>query len=70
MSSPSLSTCSQCGQTFDPAVTPSRPFCSRRCQTIDLGRWLDEAVEIPHEGGAEADQEPPDQIREIRFDDE
>lgn len=23
------------------------PFCSDRCQTIDLGRWLDERYRIP-----------------------
>jgi endogenous inhibitor of DNA gyrase (YacG/DUF329 family) len=25
------------------------PFCSERCQTIDLGRWLDERYRIPAE---------------------
>jgi endogenous inhibitor of DNA gyrase (YacG/DUF329 family) len=23
------------------------PFCSSRCRTIDLGRWLDESYRIP-----------------------
>ncbi len=23
------------------------PFCSERCRTIDLGRWLDERYRIP-----------------------
>jgi endogenous inhibitor of DNA gyrase (YacG/DUF329 family) len=23
------------------------PFCSPRCRTIDLGRWLDERYRIP-----------------------
>ncbi|HTE50019.1 MAG TPA: DNA gyrase inhibitor YacG [Kofleriaceae bacterium] len=23
------------------------PFCSERCQTIDLGHWLDERYRIP-----------------------
>jgi uncharacterized protein len=26
---------------------PSAPFCSARCRTIDLGRWLDGAYRIP-----------------------
>lgn len=26
-----------------------RPFCSRRCADIDLGRWLKEAYTIPVE---------------------
>ena len=25
---------------------PYRPFCSKRCKTIDLGNWLDEAYRI------------------------
>ena len=24
-----------------------RPFCSRRCQSLDLGRWLDGSYAIP-----------------------
>jgi endogenous inhibitor of DNA gyrase (YacG/DUF329 family) len=23
------------------------PFCSERCQTIDLGHWLDERYRVP-----------------------
>ena len=26
------------------------PFCSRRCQQIDLGMWLTESYGIPYEG--------------------
>jgi endogenous inhibitor of DNA gyrase (YacG/DUF329 family) len=25
------------------------PFCSERCQLLDLGRWLDESYRIPAE---------------------
>ena len=31
------------------AEVPSFPFCSARCKTIDLGRWLDETYRIPAE---------------------
>ncbi|QDT05787.1 DNA gyrase inhibitor YacG [Rubripirellula lacrimiformis] len=31
--------------------SPTPPFCSERCQLIDLGRWLDEDISVPHEGG-------------------
>jgi endogenous inhibitor of DNA gyrase (YacG/DUF329 family) len=38
------------------------PFCSERCRTVDLGRWLDGKYQIPvknedegHEGDALAD---------------
>jgi len=29
--------CPICGQ---PAREPFRPFCSKRCADVDLGRWL------------------------------
>jgi uncharacterized protein len=28
-------------------VTAYKPFCSRRCADIDLGRWLNESYTIP-----------------------
>ena len=27
----------------------NRPFCSRRCQMIDLGRWFNEEYAVPGE---------------------
>lgn len=27
--------------------SPYRPFCSKRCQLIDLGEWADESKRIP-----------------------
>lgn len=38
--------CPTCGR---PAVHAHRPFCSRRCADIDLGRWLGERYAIPAE---------------------
>ena len=26
---------------------PHRPFCSKRCQMIDLGAWVEERYKIP-----------------------
>lgn len=26
---------------------PHRPFCSKRCQTVDLGAWVEERYKIP-----------------------
>ena len=43
--------CGICGQRFFLDETDSPPFCSERCKMVDLGRWLDERIEIPHEGG-------------------
>jgi uncharacterized protein len=28
------------------------PFCSERCQLVDLGRWLDEEYRVPDENSA------------------
>jgi endogenous inhibitor of DNA gyrase (YacG/DUF329 family) len=44
-----LKNCPLCGK---PAVDKFRPFCSTRCATIDLGRWLGEKYAIP------TDEEP------------
>ena len=32
-----------------PAENDAFPFCSRRCQLVDLGGWLDERYRIPVE---------------------
>ena len=36
------------------------PFCSERCRTIDLGRWLGEAYGLPATPDPEADELPED----------
>jgi endogenous inhibitor of DNA gyrase (YacG/DUF329 family) len=44
--------CPICGQVIKGeslAESPYFPFCSARCKTIDLGRWLDESYGIPKE---------------------
>ena len=38
--------CPTCGR---PAVEGTRPFCSKRCADIDLGRWLGEDYRIAGE---------------------
>jgi uncharacterized protein len=48
------SKCSNCGKI---AVQRYRPFCSKRCADIDLGRWLNEEYRIPAEEGAELDDD-------------
>jgi hypothetical protein len=35
------------------------PFCSRRCQLVDLGRWLDGKYQIPAHGDDAAIIEEP-----------
>ena len=51
-------TCSTCGRRFSLAQTSAAPFCSERCKMIDLGRWLDEKIEVPHEGGPGEGERP------------
>ena len=47
----SVRKCAICGKPQDAAF---RPFCSRRCADIDLGKWLNEGYAIP---GGEAQEE-------------
>jgi len=51
--------CSLCGK---PAVTAFRPFCSKRCADIDLGRWVSGTYAIPT---YEDDDEDGDDIPDI-----
>ena len=44
--------CSHCGK---PVVARWRPFCSKRCGDLDLGRWLSETYRIPTNEEAEMD---------------
>lgn len=34
-----------------PASKAERPFCSKRCRLLDLGRWLDGRYGIPGDDG-------------------
>ena len=49
--------CPICGK---PATLEFRPFCSRRCTDIDLGRWLGGRYAVPGEpiGRATAQEDP------------
>lgn len=39
-------TCPICQKDTDPKY---RPFCSKRCADVDLGRWLNGSYAIPAE---------------------
>ena len=34
-----------------------RPFCSKRCKEIDLGRWFSETYSLPSEDPIESDDQ-------------
>ena len=36
--------CAVCGKSVDAKY---RPFCTKRCADIDLGRWLKEGYRVP-----------------------
>lgn len=45
-------TCPICARDSNPKY---RPFCSRRCADVDLGRWLTGSYAIPAEEAPEPD---------------
>ena len=53
--------CPICQKDTDPKY---RPFCSRRCADIDLGKWLTGSYRIPAESAEDPDEEarPPSDI--------
>lgn len=50
--------CPTCRQDLADPRSPLRPFCSRRCKLVDLGRWLDGEYAI---AGEEVPEEDPDE---------
>lgn len=56
--SPSAKPCPICGK---PAIERLRPFCSKRCADIDLGRWLKGDYAIPAREAPEGEDEAESQ---------
>jgi endogenous inhibitor of DNA gyrase (YacG/DUF329 family) len=57
-------TCPICGRRLEGPRSewPKFPFCSDKCKTIDLGRWLSERYTVPkqeQEPEEGADEESP-----------
>lgn len=50
-----MAKCPICGATTEKRW---RPFCSKRCADVDLGRWMTGAYAIPGEDAAEDDLPP------------
>jgi endogenous inhibitor of DNA gyrase (YacG/DUF329 family) len=52
-----MSICPICGVEVKPrAANKAFPFCSARCKSIDLGKWLSEDYRVPAEPADEADE--------------
>jgi endogenous inhibitor of DNA gyrase (YacG/DUF329 family) len=47
--------CPICKTQITPDMRPHRPFCSARCKTIDLAKWLTEDYRIPVTSDADED---------------
>lgn len=47
--------CPTCGE---PVVARYRPFCSKRCADVDLGRWFNEKYRLPTEEWIDPDEYP------------
>jgi endogenous inhibitor of DNA gyrase (YacG/DUF329 family) len=48
--------CPICQREFERAESNALPFCSERCRTIDLGRWLGESYALPVEPDPHGDE--------------
>ncbi len=51
-----MARCPICGRQFEAKLVDTMPFCSERCRSLDLGRWLDEEYGFPVE--PEREEEP------------
>lgn len=52
--------CAMCGKSYRVSDAKLVPFCSERCQQVDLGNWLGEAYGLPWEdpaGGESVDRD-------------
>jgi hypothetical protein len=53
--------CPTCGKQVEYSGNEFRPFCSERCQLLDLGAWADEEYQLP----AESAELTEEDLREI-----
>ena len=53
--------CPHCGRPADRTPeNPHRPFCSARCQQLDLARWFGEEYRVPAEPAEPAEPVEPE----------
>jgi endogenous inhibitor of DNA gyrase (YacG/DUF329 family) len=53
--------CPNCGKPAEWKDNPYRPFCSERCQMVDLSRWVNEEYRVP---GPAVPEEPGERDKE------
>jgi uncharacterized protein len=49
--------CPTCKRAVSKDGNKAFPFCSTRCQLVDLGRWLDEEYRIPSDEQVKPDDD-------------
>lgn len=55
-----MSICPICGaEVKGRASNKAHPFCSARCKSIDLGKWLNEDYRVATDEGPIEDDSPP-----------
>lgn len=54
-----------CPLCSKPRVEAYRPFCSKRCADVDMGRWLKEGYSIPGDETVETGDEASDAERDV-----
>lgn len=57
--------CPQCEIEFNYYESEFRPFCTDRCQKIDLGHWFQETYTVPVKGNAQEEVENEKQQSEM-----
>jgi endogenous inhibitor of DNA gyrase (YacG/DUF329 family) len=50
----------KCPVCSRPGDAKYRPFCTKRCADIDLGRWLKESYRVPTDEGLEEAEGTPE----------
>ena len=49
--------CPVCSKPYDTLNAKHLPFCSERCQLLDLSKWLGEEYSLPVEGQEDIEEE-------------
>ena len=49
--------CPICKKTVEWEANAYRPFCSQRCQLIDLGNWASEKYALPSESASDNEED-------------
>jgi len=50
--------CPTCGKQVEWKENSFRPFCSERCQLLDLGRWVEGEYRVPGEPVPQEQNQP------------